>query len=88
MTAISFRTDLAHFFRRQWNEVAPLPQHLSGDDATWWHRHQLEHRHRGYRLAAARFADHTHRLAALDRQVHAVDRVQPAVIGLEVVLSP
>jgi hypothetical protein len=38
-------------------------------------------------LAAARLADDADGLAAVDRQVDAVDRVQPAVVGLEVGLQ-
>ena len=51
------------------------------------HVDQLHHRLRGDALAAARFADHADRLAAVDRQIDAVDRVHHAVVGLEVGLQ-
>jgi hypothetical protein len=81
------RPDLAHLVGRQRHQIAALPENLPGNDPSRRHRDELEHRHRGDRLAAARFADHAERLAALDHDVHAVDGVQPAVVGLEVGLE-
>ena len=79
--------DLLHLFGAQRHQVAAFPQHLAGDDLARRHVDQLQHRLGGDALAAARFADHAHRLAAVDGDVDAVDGMQPAVVGLEVGLQ-
>src|SRR5262249_35060627 len=43
---------------------------------------------RGHRLAAARLADHAHRLAPADEDVDAVDRADHAVVGGELGPEP
>src|SRR5438445_26103 len=64
---------------------------LVGDDelglAGHRHRDQLQDRHRGDGLAAAGLADHAERLALVERDVDAVDRLQHAVVGSEVGLQ-
>ena len=82
-----FRADLLHLLLAERHQVAALPQHLAGDDFPRRHVDQLQHRLRGDALAAPRLADDAHRLAAVDGKVHAIDRVQPSVVGLEVGLQ-
>ena len=85
--AISRARMLSHLVVVERDQVAALPQDLAGDDAARRHGDQLQHRARRDGLAAARFADHAQRLAAVDAQVDAVDRVHHAVVGLEVGLQ-
>src|SRR5206468_2510077 len=69
------------------HEIAALEQDLAVDDAARRHRDQLQDRHRGDGLAAAGLADHAERLALVERDVDAVDRLQHAVVGSEVGLQ-
>src|SRR5947208_12689898 len=79
--------DIVQFVARERHEVAALEQDLAVDDAARRHRDQLQDRHRGDGLAAAGLADHAERLALVERDVDAVDRLQHAVVGSEVGLQ-
>src|SRR5205807_10362698 len=58
-----------------------------GDDLAGRRCHQLQHGERGDGLAAAGFADDAERLAAIEGQVDAIDRMHHAVIGGEMRLQ-
>jgi hypothetical protein len=71
----------------QRHQVAALPHHLAGDDLARRHVDQLHHRLGGDALAAAGLADHATVSPASMAMSTPVDRVQPAVVGLEVGLQ-
>src|SRR4051794_4681780 len=79
--------DVVQFVACERHEIAALEQDLAFDDAARRHRDQLQDRHRGDGLAAAGFADHAERLALVEGDVDAVDRLQHAVVGGEVSLQ-
>src|SRR3954447_21951748 len=79
--------DLVHLGRAEWYQVAALPENLAADDAARRHRDQLQHRHGGHGLARARLADDAKGLATIDRDVDAVDRLNLAVVAVEIGLQ-
>ena len=80
--------DLAHLIRPERHQVAALPENLAVDDTSRRHGDELEHGERGDGLAAAGLADHTERLAPVDRMIDAIDRPHHAIVGGEVGLEP
>src|SRR5438128_7993114 len=79
--------DVIKFAARERHQIAALEQDLALDDAARRHRDQLEDRHRRDGLAAAGFPDNAERLALVERDVDAVDRLQHAIVGGKVGLQ-
>jgi hypothetical protein len=81
------RADGAHLVGAERHDVAALPHDAACDDAPGGHVDQLQDRLCRDGLAAARFADHRDRLAAIHRDVDAIHRADHAIVGLEVDLE-
>ena len=74
--------DLAHLLVRDLEQVPAVEQDLAGLDPPGV-GHQAHDRQAGDALAAARFADQPHDLAAIDVEVDAVDGADDAVARVE-----
>src|SRR5262249_61494552 len=75
--------DFSDCVEQDGTESAAPPENPAVHDAPGWHRNELQDRHRRDRLAATGFADQAQRLAAVDREIDAVDGAHDPVVGGE-----
>src|SRR5262249_7433390 len=71
--------DAAHLLLREARQIRRLKLNFAADDAAGAPGQKLHDRERGHALAAARLADQTDRLAAVDVEANAVNRAHFAV---------
>src|SRR5688572_33228340 len=76
-----------HCLVGQWNEIAPLEQDATFDDAAGRLRNQLQNRQGGHALAAARLAHDGECFAGVDFVRHTIDGAYDGGVGEEIRLE-
>ena len=76
--------DAAHLGQRQREQVPAAKEDASAGDGAGRARDQPQDRERGHRLAAARLADQSEHLVAVDLERDAVDRLRHLALDVEV----
>ena len=82
--AMSLPRTLAHLVLGQRAQVAPAQHDVAGDDLARRVGDEPHDRQRRDRLARAGLADDAERLLTVEREAHAVDRLDHADVGEEV----